>query len=307
MAVFLHQNLRCFGGEADPRNAAYTAAFGHIKAQLDAPAGAGSVLVAGATEIVNNGAGARAWQALARRLGLAQDEVIACGQTALAHGPEFIGLAVHPSLQVLSTARILLQPAAQSLSLHHDIADPVTPDWCGRLPAGSAPDYRGVVYVVVKSMTIAPFAVGFLHNLYTLEDQRALVAGKIPEMLALMRSNPAMHGGPGYTFLGGDFNLAPAARGTARTGQAFPYYAGITAADLLHLPHGAVAGGTTLAGSPYDYWYANLDPAVPFVPFRVRGPTSLLVGYNTTTLDTSASLGVAGPMSDHLCSLLQVS
>ncbi len=299
MAVLFHQNLRVFGGGTDARNTAYAAAFAHIKAQVESPGGPGSILVAGGTEIVNNASGALAWRQLALRLGLNQSEVIACGQTALAHGPEFIGIAAHPSLQILSTARILID-AHPTLGcwLHHDIADPLTPEWSGGLPGAISLDYRGVVYLVVRSAALPPFAVGFLHNLYTLEDQRSIVAGKIPQMISLMRSNPAMSGGAGHVFLGGDFNLPPTPRGTARTGQAFPYSIGIAPADLLHMPRGTVAGGTTMSGSLYDYWYSNLAPA--------GTPTPMRAGYNLTTLDTCPPLSLNGPMSDHLCSMLQV-
>jgi hypothetical protein len=201
--------------------------------------------------------------------------------------------------------RIFLQVSGNGVKLIHDVAPavPPPPGWSPWVPAEATRDYRGVVYVVVTSAASGPFAVGFLHNLYTFVDQRILVAGQIPAMLALMQTNPAMVnpavvGGVGHVYLGGDFNVGPMDRGTARTGQAFCYETG---AGVAAVPAGASAGGTTWNGSLYDYWYSDISAAapVPLVPLGVAPPDPNVL---TTTLDS----GGTNLMSDHAATVLRV-
>jgi hypothetical protein len=134
-------------------------------------------------------------------------------------------------------------------------------------------------------------AVGFMHNLYTFTDQRALVAGKIPQILQLMGAaasgQPAIV--PTHSYIGGDFNVRVTnRRGTGRTGYAYCSSLGMVAP-----PPGAAAGGTTWSGSLYDYWYSDIVTGVaPALPFVAPVPFT-----HTQTLN--AGPGIAGTMSDH--------
>jgi len=265
MDYLLHQNMRVFGGGAPPRNNAYHNAFATLSNTLGPPAN--RIRVAGFTEIVNYATAGAAAVSLAAVMGLNTSYNVACGRTALAAGPEYISIA--SALPVLSVGRIFMNASGQGMALAHDIspAQPPTAAWCQTVPQQATPDYRGVVYLVTMLMG-TPIAVGFLHNLYTFQDQRALVAGQIPHFVYLMASNPAIDfGGPVY--LGGDFNLSPFNRNSRNYGAYTAYSAGLAGV----LPPGINPGGTTAAGNLYDYWYASIAPAtVPPVGFLTPAP-----------------------------------
>lgn len=302
MPVLFHQNLRVYGGGTPQRDNAYNAAFAQIAQQLNGNAGDGPVWVAGATEIVNNRTAVAGWAGLCNSLGVGQNAVIISGISALGTA-EFIGIGVHPGLQILSAGRIFLDVGGQQVGLYHDIQDPNNAQWATTLPVAQTPDYRGIVYVIVQANGIPTLAVGFLHNAYTNADIRALVAGSVPGILRTIATNPAFNAQNGHTFLGGDFNVAPLQRGTARTGIAYVYSQGIALADLAQLPAGARAGGTTMAGNLYDYWYSDIAPAnAPALFQGANVPPAAAVSI--ATLDTGA--GQAGPMSDHAAALLRV-
>jgi len=298
-SVFLHQNMRVFGGAALVRNAAYNGAFARIN---QAAAAAGPISVMGFTEIVNAGAALGALGALAGVLAPGSACVaVACGITALANGPEFVGIATAPGFAILSVGRIVLQDWQGRVTLFHDIAPAVPPPalWASSAPAQATPDYRGVVYVVVLPVGGGvSFAVGFLHNMYTRDNERALVMEQIPQMLRLMAGDPA---GPAHVYLGGDFNVPPQDRGTGRTGRAYGYTAAVTPGTVspVALAAGASVLGTTWSGSLYDYWYSDINPNAPPVwPFIVPVPRA-----NGATMDTNLQAGT-GFMSDHCAALL---
>lgn len=296
MAVLFHQNMRIFGGGAPARNAAYNGpgpgpggAFAAIAAAV---AGVGPVAVAGFTEITNNGASVAALTASCASLGLAWGGNVVCGRTALAHGPEYIGIGIHPTYALVTVGHILLQAngGGGGITLIHRRAA----GFGGGLPlpAAATRDFRGVVYVVVTVPGGGPnIAVGFLHNLYTFEAQRVLVAGQIPQMLAMMGAAASGLGAVavGARYIGGDFNVAMISpRGTVRQGRAWGYSAGLAA-----VPVGAVAGGTTWSGSLYDYWHSDINPAGP-------APAGLIVPVPAAHNNTlNAGPGIAGTMSDH--------
>ncbi len=277
MDFLFHQNMRVFGGGTPLRNQAYGAAFTTMAAELG-PANA--IVVCGFTEIMNYATAGPVLAQLGAVIGLPGVVPVACGQTALANGPEFI--AVASSAHVVSVGRIMIE-ANVSLTLIHDIAPiPVTPAWCTTVPANTAYDYRGVVYLVV-TVGATNIAVGFMHNMYTFTEQRALIAQQIPRFGALMASNPAMAGG-GPVYLGGDFNVPPLVRKSTTYGKYTPYAAGIPAPA----PPGVVAGGTTVNGNLYDYWYSNREPVGPW-PFGYVPPVP---GVYVPTL-------LGADMSDH--------
>ncbi|MFN5972189.1 MAG: hypothetical protein ACK47N_20285 [Microcystis sp.] len=324
MAVLFHQNMRRFGGAAPVRNAHYNAAFGQILAALGAAA---PVAVAGFTEVCNNGAAATAFGpagvggGLCAALGVNHIGNIACGQTALAGGPEYIAIGVNVAYPVVSVGRIFLNSSGCSISLIHDIspAIPLTAVWCNQVPSGATPDYRGLVYVVIAIAGVN-VAVGFLHNLYTLEAQRILVMGQLPHMMNMMGNAIP---GIAAKYIGGDFNVQapppPYRRGTARIGYIYLYSNGLAGAPLtlagvpgLAVPPPAppppppfTALGTTWAGNLYDYWFSTIDPApvapAPPVPLILPAP-----GLHGITLDTAAGAGAANQMSDHCAIILQI-
>lgn len=295
MPVLFHQNMRIFGGGAPLRNAAYNGpgpgpggAFGAISAAV---AGVGPVAVAGFTEITNNGASIATLTASCTSLGIAWGGNVACGKTALAPQAEFIGIGIHPTYALVTVGQILLQVGGGGgITLLHRRAAGFGGGLL--LPTGATRDYRGLVYVVVTVPGGGPnIAVGFLHNLYTFEAQRVLVAGQIPQMLAMMGA-AASGLGPvavGARYIGGDFNVGMISpRGTVRQGRAWGY-----SAPLAAVPVGAVAGGTTWSGSLYDYWYSDIDPAGP-------APAGLIVPVPAAHNNTlNAGPGIAGTMSDH--------
>ncbi|AET64207.1 hypothetical protein [Methanothrix harundinacea] len=260
MVCIFHQNMRVFGGGSPVRNGAYSGAFAAITAAL--PPGTGPISVAGFTEITNGATSNAALGPLCVNLGTNFYATVACGETALAHGPEFIGIGINAAYTIVSIGRILIN-SNNGIKLIHDISSalPPTPLWRNEVPGGSTRDYRGLVYVVIQNAALNRIAVGFLHNLYTFEDQKILVMGNVPLMAFLMASNPMMPVG-GHIYIGGDFNTLPdVSRGTRRTGIVYNYSAG---------------GATTISGNIYDYWYSEIPHGgplpVPSVHYNTMSP-----------------------------------
>ena len=186
MTVLFHQNMRQFGGGVPARNAAYSAAFAVIAGRL---AGAGPVVVAGFTEVCNDAAAANAFGVggLCAALGVEHYANIACGSTALAQGNEYIAIGIHAGCVVRQVGRIFLNATGGSIRLILNTPPALPPGqaWRRTIPEHATRDYRGIVYVVVTLPGVGgpTIAVGFLHNLYTLEHQRTLVMGKLPNMM----------------------------------------------------------------------------------------------------------------------------
>lgn len=302
MPILFHQNMRRFGGGTAPRNNAYNGvagggagAFAGILAGLGA--GVGPVAVAGFTEIMNDGATNAALTASCASLGMAGGAGpgfignIACGQTALANGPEYIGIA--SSYPVLTIGRMLIQ-VHQGVSLIHQ-RDTTAAGLNNQAMQGATADYRGLVYAVVASPA-GNIAVGFLHNLYTFVDQRSIVMGQVPNMMANMGGAASGHppiGGIVACYIGGDFNVGM----ISPRHQAIGYYANAPAATY---PAGSAGTGTTYSGNGYDYWYSDIDPAA-------APPAGLIVpvpSADASTMDSGP--GVAGLMSDHAATMLQI-
>jgi hypothetical protein len=113
-----------------------------------------------------------------------------------------------------------------------------------------------------------------------------------------MMQDPAM-AGSNIVFIGGDFNAAPIPRRNRAGTQMTPYSQATVAAGggtntltAAQLAAGAVAGGTTWWGSLYDYWFSTIPPP----------PPPPVATVDVRTMDW----GLAGLMSDHVASLLQV-
>jgi hypothetical protein len=147
-------------------------------------------------------------------------------------------------------------------------------------------DYRNVVYVVVQAIqSRTHFVVGFLHNMYTLETEKAVTAGKIPNLVAQLQ----MKAPNSPVYLGGDFNVAPLRRGDLQPLTAIPG----------EYRYGANApGGTTWSGSLYDYWYWAPAPASPQPPVPAA--------FSDTMDGGPTRKGVQGWMSDHCAITLTI-
>lgn len=300
---FFHQNMRTFGGAAGQRNVAYNAAFTAIAAGF----AANPITVAGFTEVVNNGAAAAAFGVggLCAALGVNHFANIACGTTALANGPEYVAIGVLPGTQIVGYGRVFLDTAKQRVDLIDDFvaaAGPPAAAWQNAVHPRATADFRGPVYVVVDPGGGAPHVgVAFLHNLFTLEANRQLVAQQVPNVLALILKHC---GGGGVAVIGGDLNVdVITKRGTDRTACAYASAIGLVAMPAAPPPRPPaakfVAGGTTWAGSLYDYWYSTLNPAAPALPAGVAAPVATVCD---STLDSGA--GVGNQMSDHCASVL---
>lgn len=308
MEYLFHQNMRLFGGGSFPRNFAYNIAFGAIAATI--PMGS-RIAVAGFTEVVNNGAAAATLGGggggfnLCGQLGTTLLGLVSCGRTALANGPEFVGIGVAPGVTIHEVGRILLNSYGRRITLIHQVAPLATPfvlpvgvwappaaflSWAARLPPNASFDYRGLVYVVV-TLNGVRVAVGFLHNLYTFEAQRVLVMNQLAPMAALLLfRSPAA---PLHVYLGGDFNVRPINRGGPRTVPLQCY-----AAAAAVVPAGAIPGGTTWHGNLYDYWYSDVPNVGP-------APPGLVIPVPSVNPATLQMAGIV-KLSDHTAILLRM-
>jgi hypothetical protein len=318
MSMIFHQNMFVFGGGAPARNAAYNQQFGAITAGLGAAA---PIIVAGFTEVTNNGAAATAFGpggvggGLCAALGVNFLANIACGATALANGPEYIAIGVNAGYAIQRVGRIFLDATGRGVFLYHDIspANPPTAGWCNSVYYNATRDYRGLVYVIIQNAGIN-IAVGFLHNMYSFTDQRSLVMGKLPFMMGMMGAGiPARFGVPAIPplvcatkYIGGDFNVPSRLRRSRTYGHCYPYEIGLMAAPPI--PGGAafyvapppppafVPGGTLWRGNLYDYWFSRINPlGVPPAGFIIPVPSV----YGDTMDSVTGVLGGSNNMSDH--------
>lgn len=310
MPFLFHQNMRTFGGGTADRNAAYQLAFGNLAGAL---AVHGPIVVAGFTELTNNGGASNALRGvgagpginLCGALGVIYRATIACRLTAVGGAFEYIGIGTAGGAfpAILSFGRILIHAQGLALHLIHDIAPAGAgfANWCTHLPAAASADYQGIVYMVV-TINGNNVAVAYTHNIYGVNDNRSALTQNLPTAANLIRTNPAMPGPHGVVYVCGDFNCLPIVRHhhhTVMTPFAQPTLAagGLPVQFALNAAQtaaGGIAGGTTMAGNLYDYSFSTLPPGGAL-------PTA---GIDTRTMDTF--VGGAGNMSDHVASILQV-
>lgn len=329
MTIIFHQNMLTFGGAAAARNVAYGAAF-------TAGFPAGPVDVAGFTEIVNNGATHATLTALCVNLGITFIGNFSCGITALASGPEYIGIGVRTAVGgavVRAVGRFGFNKQNGGLTLIHEIQPyPVPLNW-GVDPISEycLPDFRGAVYVII-SLGGFLSAIGFLHNRYKdpLDPlwgaagppdnaHRTLIADKIPDMMLDMNNSlddfshtlglPRLPNGGVY--LGGDFNVPPRVWQSPRKAMWQPHSEVLMARPATFQrppppppvnPANFNNGGTTAAANLYDYWYvfSPPPPAAPPLPPPAPAITAWVVP------DTLGWDLVGGHMSDHCGIIVQV-
>ncbi|MBO2011918.1 hypothetical protein [Hymenobacter negativus] len=278
------------------RNQAYNNAVGGGFANIVAGLGVGMapVAVAGFTEITNNRSSRTALTNSCARLGANFVGNVSCGITALARGPEYIGLGRNPAYPLVGVGRILFQIGGGVMLLHQRAATTAALNNLG-LPPTSSADYRGLVYIIVTTPA-GNIAVGFLHNLYTLQANRVTVAAQIGNMLN--RMGAASNGLPAVPlvarYMGGDFNvgfITPRGGADGYSANA-PFY-----------PAGAAGMGTTYSGSLYDYWYSDIAGAAP------PGLIVPVASASSITMDAGPGAGLAGlaqRMSDHTATMLQI-
>ncbi len=304
MASIFHQNMRRYGGGSVPRNTAYRGplpvppAGGGAFAAIRLAVGAGPVgpiAVAGFTEITNMGAALTALNGCSLSLTGPGGQVgmVRCGITALAHGWEYIGIAISGAWPLLTVGRILIDAGGGGVTLRHQRAATFGALLALGNPAGGfSADYRGLAYVVVTTPGGQNVAIGFLHNMYTFIAQRISVAAQVPNMAAMMgNAFGALPAVPAIAarYIGGDFNVAMINPRGGLSG----YQQVVTAAMA---PAWVTPGGTTSSGSPYDYWYSSIPAAGP-------APGGLIVpvpSISMNTLDHRAGWVPVGSMSDHV-------
>lgn len=312
----LHQNMRVFGGGVGARNTGYHAHFHNVVGRLG---GGDRFAVCGFTEILNNntaanvmgGGGGQVFN-LAGQLGASTIFVVGCGQTALNEQKmEYVCIGVHPTdvpnLGGIGRVMIKADQHVQLLDDYIAIGN-YNANWANNTSQQATFDYRGLVYVTL-AINGQAMAVGFLHNRYGNaqnggQAERAMVAQQLPRMAYTV----AQHlGGGGHVYIGGDFNVNVIANRSLQGTTIYAYSQGTTAPPPAppgqrQVPVGATGGGTTWAGSLYDYWYTSLDPTAV-------APGGLIVpiaDVDTDTLDTAIGYANGGVMSDHCASLLRI-
>lgn len=208
---FFHQNMMVFGGGSSPRNEAFKKKMWDIAAAIG---GSERVLVAGFTEIVNDGKTMEAIKEIAVKLdpGLTAHSAFACGQTACNQKqiPEYIIISTFNSpfkgtFTVKISGRVLLVSILNEKSWQ---CFPSTELSIEAMPQNFVPDSRGVAYVG-GTYQGKDMIIGFMHNMYGEGDRY----GGFQSLDAVSELIREKHKGGGWgdkdVFIGGDFNVAP--------------------------------------------------------------------------------------------------
>jgi hypothetical protein len=327
-----HQNMRVFGGAQPDRNAAYSGlvpgwwppnwprtlapgsyGIAGIAAQPQCrtlPVVQGGprvppICVMGFTELHNGLHAQQAVQPLANGLCLGNfgwGATAFCGQTALAVA-EYLGIFVAAWVTLRAVGRI----AIDEDRLNYEIdANPGAAAWLASPPTRYSADYRMVVYVVVQipfdandpAQLSDPVAIGFVHNMFTLDAQRAYFLQRLPWIARIMAENGVATAA--HVFIGGDFNVSPHETGTRPRLHPYAAITGGVPMPFTADQDGPRMGGTTWGGHLYDYWYTEIDPRTP-TPLVPGGVNSPIPAVTAATWD-----GPHGLMSDHVATLLQI-
>lgn len=235
--VLFHQNMRKYGGGQNNRNAAYSAAFQTIRANLNPV----PVLIAGFTELANNAGAVAALSNFGpcAALGVGPAQAVLTRETApqrqgRRRPTDYTGIAVAAGVDILSWGRVVPYIDIGSLLIHDvfapDVLNPpngtrtiqwpdparqpqltptTLPAWAANLPAQATLDYQSLVYVVANIGGGLVVAVAFLHNIFLINDNKSLILQKLPAAASLIAQNPAMPPGAGVVYTCGDFNAAP--------------------------------------------------------------------------------------------------
>jgi hypothetical protein len=294
--LILHQNLRNFVGTNTDRNDCYGRYLSSLRRGL--PAGE-FVAVAGFTEVL----GGDLFH-VCDALDLEYRGKVCCRITAVGQKKEFIGVGTSKSIVPLSWGRIIARSQKNGIRLFPDICPAGKEnDWAHKLPEGLL-DYQSIVYLVVR-LRLRTVAIGFVHNIYSVNDNRSFVLQRLANAAALIQGRT----GAQEVHICGDFNASRTQMpNRSRTQAVFPYFRGTTPSRnpppdnprSALLPQqeaaGARPGGTTMAGHLYDYAFST----------RARG---LEAWIDTGTMDfmTGGPIpGLEGKMSDHVASMLRI-
>ncbi|HEU4701193.1 MAG TPA: endonuclease/exonuclease/phosphatase family protein [Conexibacter sp.] len=306
--VLFHQNMRRFGGGADARVRAYDGIappLGSLKptwpqgvcpvqGSFGFPAIAQAVAMThglpaltfaaiGLTELTNEGAtlpaAFRLSETLVQRAPIRMF-CFNCGQTGSGIR-EYATIAVPWWVGVLALGRVAT--GAKGSYVDEVTGPPFRPEAWSALPEGASRDWRFVVYAVL-SLGAAPFAVGFLHNTYSLESKTSTDL-RMPFIVDRIWDNAVAT--PRHVFVGGDFNVPPHNPNSRR--PLIPHF--IPTEANIPCPFGGTTGGTTWWGSLYDYWLSDLPWGTP----------NMQAALSTATWD-----GEDGLMSDHVAIMLQI-
>lgn len=230
-----HQNLRVFGGGTDDRNDPFEDACQDISDAL----GSDRVIVAGFTEVMNDGATVTAIRRIAQNLdpGLRKPTLFATGKTAVGGTMEWVAISTAASFTQQIAGKVLKMGDGSWR------AYPTTQLAPELLPNDNfAADVRGLAYVG-GTFNGQSILIGFIHNNYTLGEPTTIYRA-LPKMVEAIG---AVHAGwdnvPRY--LGGDFNIEP--------DNINVEYQALYARDEdgLAIP--------TTFHHPYDFWVTNDD------------------------------------------------
>jgi hypothetical protein len=274
------------------------------------------VLIAGFTELTNNITAVNALNGgLCGALGVGRAQAVCTRVTAVGGTFDYTGIAVAAAgVNIRSWGRIIPSVSGAGVTLIHDMWNPTTnfANWAATLPAGATLDYQGLVYVVADIGGGIVFAVAFLHNIYGINDARGLILQRLPDAAGLIAADQAMPQGAGVVYICGDFNAGPLFRSNRAGVIALPFSQGTVGPGPPPPPWSRHAiltpgqlgrnfrpGGTTAAGSLYDYSFCSV---IGNVPQWHQNPAPAI---DVVTLDNGGQ-GPNGPLSDHAASLLLI-
>ncbi|HTN17520.1 MAG TPA: endonuclease/exonuclease/phosphatase family protein [Chitinophagaceae bacterium] len=256
--VIFHQNMRTFGGGNEFRVdvANYVLGFAAASRNFE-------IKIAGLTEITNNGVVNGVMPDLHSVLLRSQNPQIfniCCGISAVGGRSEYTSIGVHETMTIMAIGRVyksMLSRRIEIDSIDMDADVEEIEKWCDKLPEHASADHRYIVYTIVRADNGENVAFAFMHNIYTNGAIRVYEHLMIPGYLHKIKEEEDCVA----VFIGGDFNARPplnfrnrAARKPYRT-----YQKGMDVDPAQWAPRVFSPGGTTRAGSLYDYWYSDSD------------------------------------------------
>ncbi|RBL89904.1 hypothetical protein DF182_25850 [Chitinophaga flava] len=269
------------GGKVD-RTAIFYTAFRRIRSSFD------EIKVAGFTEITNNSSATTGLRKLVEGLfgkiraggGLHQLAVVNCGRTALGR-TEYVGYAVKRNITIRGFGRIYVQtgskvvvdeaPVTTGVSPQVDVNGRKFKDWAKTMSTDALADYRVIVYAALE-LGDKIEVIGFVHNMYTLDNNRMSFMQMLPTMMAAAQ-------GDDNIYVGGDFNVKARDIGSARRKKYYHYSKPMVGKPSGNDEKKFTGGGTLLSGRLYDYWFSNIaknsasapKPYIATNTLRMRG------------------------------------
>jgi hypothetical protein len=277
MALIFHQNMLNYAGgngaAAPPhanrtRNQQFDIDFNAIRAAT------GEIyVVAGFTELLNNGTAATEIRARARALdrGLRNCVVIGVGITVTGARDEHIGIAWDRNFFTIQNAGQVLFNAVTRQWQCHNTPTPVPatipmPNLGNALGGGrkrkfdtqAAADSRGVAYIH-GTWGGQTFVFGFMHNMHSVGDPTSSFNGLNAMMDAI---HTAVNDNNTTDYIGGDFNIEPRSPGRGP----------LEFAAATYVSAGQTWFRDTTWYHPYDFWLTD-NPNITNADAVVRGIT----------------------------------